>query len=169
MNDNSAGNAGQQDSRRGRGRTDTRKERIPLGVARAHLTVSDKDPNYSYRWIKGSPERLAAAESGGYEYVSQGQAGKVGEGAEDGNTDVGSRVSRLVGTHADGKPRTDYLMRIPKDIYDADQAEKQRKVDEVDAAIKRGDAHKRGDDNRYVPKDGIRIRTAKVRTDSPEA
>lgn len=157
----------QSDSRRGRGRTDTRKERIPLGVARAHLTVADKDPHYQYRWIKGSPERLAAAEAGGYEYVQQGQAGKVGEGAEDGNTDIGSRVSRVVGTHADGKARTDYLMRIPKETYEADQAAKQRQVDEVDQAIRRGDAHKRGDDNRYIPKDGIRIRTAKVRPVEP--
>ena|SRR5690242_17979100 len=149
-----------QSAARSRDRS-SRKERIPLGVARARLTVADKDPNYEYRWVKGSQERLAAAESGGYEFVTE--AGKVGEGAKDGNTDMGARVSQVVGTNTDGSPRRDYLMRIPKDLYREDQAAKQAQVDEVDKAIKRGDAHQRGDDKRYVPKDGIKIRTAKVR------
>lgn len=168
MNDNAAGNAGQPEGR-GRGRNNSRKERIPLGVSRSRLTVADRDPNYEYRWVKGTAERLSAAESGGYEFVQSGAIGKVGEDAQDGNTDIGSRVSRVVGTHADGKPRSDYLMRIPKELYEADQIVKQRDVDKVDEAIRSGKAHKSGDDNRYVPKDGIRIRTAKVRVDTPEA
>ena len=139
----------------------SRKERIPLGVARARLAVADRDPNYEYRWMKGSADRLAAAENGGYEYVESPV--KVGEGAKDGNTDMGSRVSQVVGHNTDGSPRRDYLMRIPKEFYREDQAAKQAEIDKVDAAIKRGDAHKHGDDNRYVPKEGIRIRTAKVR------
>lgn len=139
----------------------SRKERIPLGVARARLAVADKDPNYEYRWVKGSPDRLSAAENGGYEFVDQ--AGKVGENAKDGNTDMGSRVSQVVGHNTDGSPRRDYLMRIKKEFYQEDQAVKQAELDKVDAAIKRGDAHKHGDDKRYTPDGGIRVRTAKVR------
>lgn len=156
-----------QSAARSRDRS-SRKERVPLGVARTRLSIDEsaKDPNYNYRWITDKPGRLDSAQSGGYEFAPEQV--KVGQDVKDGNSDVGSRVSRVVGTNSDGTPQRGYLMRIPKEYFEADQAEKQRKVDDIDAAIKRGTANQRGaDDNRYVPKGGINIRTAKVRVVEP--
>ena len=48
------------------------------------------------------------------------------------------------------------VMRIPMEIYDEDQKEKQKVVDLVDQAINKGDMEKQAGENRYIP-DGIRI------------
>ena len=152
-----------QPEARGRGTADTRKERVPFGVPQSRLTVANQDPNFVYRWINDDGRgRLDRAISGGYEFVqSEGQ--KVGSGAADGNSDVGSKVSRVVGTQENGSGMRAYLMRIRREWYVEDQRSKQSQVDEIDRAIRRGDAHKSGDDNRYVPKSGISMDNKLVR------
>lgn len=141
---------------RGRNEVDVRKERIPFGVPQSRLTVANQDPNFVYRWVNDDGRgRLDRAVQGGYEFAPDTM--RVGTGSRDGNSDVGSKVSRVVGTQEGGAGMRAYLMRIPRDLYNEDQAAKQRQVDEIDKAIKRGDAHKSGDDNRYVPSAGISL------------
>jgi hypothetical protein len=145
-----------QSDSRGRGTANTRKERVPFGVPASRLTVANQDPNFVYRWINDDGRgRLDRAISGGYEFVESEAAQKIGAGSADGNSDVGSRVSRIVGTQEGGAGMRGYLMRIRREWYVEDQKAKQAQVDEIDKAIKRGDAHKSGDDNRYVPSAGI--------------
>ena len=48
-------------------------------------------------------------------------------------------------------------MRIPKEWYDEDQAEKQKEPDRVDEAIGKGQLEERPGDNRYIPDSGIKI------------
>lgn len=149
----------QRDSR-GRGTADTRKERIPFGVQHSRLTVANPDPNYVYRWVNDDGRgRIDRATAGGYEFVQADSDQKVGTGSADGNSDVGSRVSRIVGTQEGGAGMRAYLMRIKREWYEQDQKAKQALVDQIDSAIKRGDAHRSGDDNRYVPKAGISVNT----------
>jgi len=47
------------------------------------------------------------------------------------------------------------LMEIDKEIYDTDQMEKAKKLDEVDSEIRRGSFKQKPTDNRYIPKEGI--------------
>jgi hypothetical protein len=145
---------------RGRGTADTRKERVPFGVPQSRLTVTNADPNFVYRWVNDDGRgRLDRAITGGYEFVQGDSDIKVGTGSADANSDVGSRVSRIVGTQEGGAGMRAYLMRIKREWYEQDQKAKQALIDENESAIKRGDAHKRGDDNRYVPKSGINVKT----------
>ena len=147
-----------QPEARGRGTTDTRKERVPFGVPQSRLTVANQDPNFVYRWVNDDGRgRIDRALAGGYEFAPSEFGQKVGTGTADGNSDVGSKVSRIVGTQENGAGMRAYLMRIPRDLYTQDQRAKQSQVDEIDKAIRRGDAHKSGDDKRYVPSAGISL------------
>lgn len=112
-------------------------KRVPLGTNRQKLVLNQlNDPNYSYRWINDSGTRIADALNGGYEFVTAEKAGEVGiRDVIPTNTDLGSGVSMVV-EKASG--RRAFLMRIPMDMFLEDQAEKQRKVDKVDEAIKGG-------------------------------
>lgn len=128
-----------------------RKVRVPLGVPRSKLSAPQIQ-GYSTRWINDTVGRLQNAEAGGYEFVYEreldGQAG---------NTDLGDKVSRIVGRNEDGSPLRAFLMKIKETWYREDQRTKQRKVDEIDTAIRRGKLNEQPDDKRYVPKEGIKI------------
>lgn len=131
-----------------------RAERLPLGIKRSKLAVHDKDPGYEYRWVNDEAGRLHDAETGGYEFVTDAKVGQGDLGNR--NASIGGRVSRIVGKGEGGHPITAYLMRIKKEWYLADQKAKQRPLDEVDAALKRGQA--KPVDNAYIPAQGISIK-----------
>lgn len=128
-----------------------RKVRVPLGVPRAKLSAPQIN-GYVCRWINDTTGRLQNADDGGYEFVYEkeldGQAG---------NTDLGEKVSRIVGRNEDGSPLRAFLMKIKETWYREDQRAKQRKPDEIEAAIKRGKLNEQPDDKRYIPKEGIKI------------
>ena len=135
-----------------------RKERVPFGGSRTKLSFPEAAGKVR-RWINDVGGRCQLAEEGGYDFVSdEGQ--KIGDTAiGSGNQDLGSRVSRIVGTMPDGSPQRAYLMEIDKDLYDEDQTEKQRKLDVIDAQIRGGNVEGRvGQDGRYIPKEGITYR-----------
>lgn len=124
---------------RKRERPNNRKERVPLGAFRSKLSVPGEliGANEVGRWVNDKPGRLRDAELGGYEFVDDPEV-KVGEDAQDGRAGLGTKVSRVVGQEDDGTPITAYLMVIDKDLYDQDQAEKLRPLEEVDKAIEEG-------------------------------
>ncbi len=132
-----------------------RKERIPFGTARQKLSVAGKEGKVR-RWVNDIGGRCQLAENGGYEFVTD-------DGLKIGDTDIGSgnqsldsRVSRIVGTQADGSPLTAFLMEIDEEFYKADQDEKQKKLDLIDDQILHGNIEGRvGHDGRYIPKEGI--------------
>lgn len=132
-----------------------RRERVPMGVPRAKLTVQNKEPGYAYRWINDAPGRIAQAQQAGYEFVTDGQTttGDTGES----NTDLGTQVSAIVGTHEDGSTMRAYLMRIPEQYYREDQAMKQSEIDKIDESVRQGAIGKEhGDGHTYIPDRGIR-------------
>lgn len=131
-----------------------RKERIPLGTVRQKLSAPSVDGKVR-RWINDDGGRIPMAEQGGYEFVTDDGL-KIGEtNLGSGNQDLGSRVSRIVGTKANGEPLRAYLMEIDKDSYDEDQAAKAAKIKETDDQIRHGNIERKPDDGRYVPRDGI--------------
>lgn len=126
-----------------------RVKRVPLGVPRAKLDVP-KIPGYHTHWLNDEPGRLEAATAGGYEFVHE----KELQG-EAGNTDLGEKVSRIVGRNEDGSPLRAFLMKLKEEWYREDQRAKQKPVDEVDMAIRQGTLNEKPDDKRYVPREGI--------------
>ncbi|MCI0559224.1 MAG: hypothetical protein MN733_12075 [Nitrososphaera sp.] len=126
------------------------RARRPMGVPRAKLAIPDL-PGYMGRVVNDTPGRIAMALEGGYEFVNKAEAPNWGDSeVTPGNSDLGTRVSRVVGTHPDGTAMRGYLMRIRKEWYDEDQAAKMQKVDEIDSAIKHGTHNSRAADKRYV-------------------
>jgi hypothetical protein len=98
-----------------------------------HLTVDETKldrKNFSYRWAKDFGGRMPNLHGDDWDPApEQAVIGSIGEGT------VGTKIG---GTDEGGKPYNMVLLRKRKDWYDADRKEKQRPLDEMDAAIKRG-------------------------------
>lgn len=147
--------------------TQARKKRVPLGVPRSRLTVPERH-GYKRRWINDDGKgRLQAAKEGGYTHVEDPD---LMAGQDGGGDRPDSRVSRIVGRAEGGKPLRAFLMEIPSELYQEDQASKQRALDEVDRAIRKGRLVPQGEENRYVPESGkaIRVQSEIVRAPAEE-
>lgn len=115
-----------------------RTRRSPINGSRNILTVSGKEPDYEYRIVNDLGDRVAIMQENGYEIVSDNNV-KVGDRRIANPTQEGTPVKVSVGGGVQG-----YLMRIPKEFYDEDQASKQSVVDETELAMKK-DAAKSSD------------------------
>ncbi len=106
-----------------------RTQRTPVGT-RNVLTVAGKDPSYVYRIINDSGDRVQEFLDAGYELVSASSVRvgdkRVGKATAEG---TGSQVS--VGQGMKG-----YIVRIRKEWYEEDQAAKQQRVADSEAATK---------------------------------
>lgn len=106
-------------------------KRVPMG-RRSVLTIAGitDNENFHYHWFNDIEERLQYALEAGYEFV--GKAGlSVGDKTVESVRGTDSVVKKGV-----GGGRIAYLMRIPIEIYNEDQAAKQREVDELESTIK---------------------------------
>lgn len=128
----------------------TRNKRIPFGIPRSKLSIDKPIEGYHLHWVNDEGGRLVQAQQGDYTFVAPDEVGFV-EDIEEG------RVSRLVGTQEDGSPMYAYLMKIPQEYYEEDQAHLQSQLDEIDNRIKGGQIDRQAGDNRYVPEGGIKI------------
>lgn len=129
-----------------------RRERVPLGDPRTKMAAPHR-AGYVRRWLNDAGDRIHAAEAAGYQFVEDER--QVDEGGR------GTRRSMTVGTKEDGRPLIAYLMEIREEFYEADQAAKQSKLDEVDTAIKRGAPRGVKDQERdkfYQPDEGGSVR-----------
>ena len=117
--------------------------RVPLGGRRSKLQLSEADEKEFKRrgmiprWVNDEDGRLADASAGGYNYVDPKHVTSLGHGAiSQGNTDEGSRVSKIVTRASNEGPAVrGYLMEIRKKYYDADQATKEERNAEIDKAL----------------------------------
>lgn len=125
----------QKEERRAAGREETgRNTRVPLGVARAKLSVPQR-PGYVRRWINDEEGRLMNAEAGGYQFATDLNLQIGTPDVDNVNRDLGARVSRVVDKSTGKKA---YLMEIKEDFYREDQQAKAAKVAEKDRLIKTG-------------------------------
>jgi hypothetical protein len=90
---------------------------------------------YSYRFVKDVDGRVQQLEADDYDIAP--------EGAKPDGNGLGTVSSAMGGTN-DGKPYNMVLMRKRKDWFEADQKAKQKPLDEMDEAIRRGADHKTG-------------------------
>lgn len=107
--------------------TRERTKRIPVSGPRDILTVTNKDPNFVYRWVKDLPGRVQRFLDGGYEIVNHDA--QVGERTVDSGSKVGTAVTR------NDAGATLILMRIPVDWYNEDQDAKMEQIDALEASM----------------------------------
>lgn len=118
-----------------------KRPRVAFSANRKRLQVDDKFPGYVTRWFNDQDDRLQRAEDAGYEYVHRKEVGQVGDkDIANGNTDVNSRVSRVVGRTATNAPIRAFFMKIREAFYKEDQAKKEETNRLVDEAIRAGKA-----------------------------
>ena len=120
-----------------------RRERIPVSGPRDILTVTQKDPNYTYRWVKDLPGRIQRFLDAGYDIVNHET--EVGQRAVDTGSRLGSAVTRLDGIN------TLVLMRIPNEWYNEDQEAKQRVLDAQEEALRGEGVRELSRDNSWQP------------------
>lgn len=109
-----------------------RRERKPLSGFRLKLDAPSRE-GYQRRWINDTGNRLREAQEGGWTFVNDETALTAS------HTDTAdTRVSVIAGRHEAGGVMHAYLMEIPQEWYDEDQAAKEQELDEIDEALRRG-------------------------------
>ncbi len=121
-----------------------RTKRVPFGMARrkmnldAATTIRLGKAKLVPRWINDDNHgnRLMQAAEGGYVFVTSDGSEYIGDALE--TPDKDRRISKLVGTHKDGKPLIAYLMAIPEKYKQEDDESKEAVNRMVDDAIRGG-------------------------------
>lgn len=105
-----------------------RRRRASVGGHALKLTAPSR-PGYHRRWMNDDGNRIAEADDLAYDFVSDPDIK---------SDSPGSRVSRLVGTKANGDPLYAYLMETPDELYAEGVAEKAAHNQQIDEAIAAG-------------------------------
>jgi hypothetical protein len=112
------------------------RKRVSMSAPRQKLSLPDIE-GYHIHWINDYPGRLAQAQEAGYEFVDPSEVSVNGEHISPGSSDLGSRVSIVVGRGEAGGGLRAYAMKIKQELYEEDQAALQERNDKVDEAIRR--------------------------------
>jgi hypothetical protein len=117
--------------------------RIPMSVPVQRLQVPEI-PGYHTHWMRGTPERMQQALQAGYVPVKSEEVAVNYRGLADnpeigGNTSLGSSVSISAGrADANGQPIRLILMKLPKALWDEDQAAIAAQQDKTAEALRSG-------------------------------
>lgn len=122
-----------------------RSNRKPFGSLEQKLAYPERE-GFHRHWFNDIPGRVERALEAGYEHVKDKE---------------GKNVCKNVGTAEGGGALVGYLMEIPEEWYLQDQAAQQAQVDSVEDTIKRGEFESKEGDGRYVPKQGISIKSGR--------
>lgn len=108
-----------------------RVTRIPVSQ-RNILTVKGKDPNYEYRIVNDTEDRITQFQDAGY-VIDENDSVDVGDKrlSTGSGSAPGSKKMFSVGNGTKA-----FVMKIKKEWYDEDQAAKQIKVDLQESTIK---------------------------------
>ena len=128
-----------------------KRRRVPFGGNRQKLQV-EPIKGYVLRWFNDVDGRVERALDAGYEFATKEEAEGVGNGElHQENTDLGSRVSKVVSRGTDKVVRA-VLMKIKQEWYDEDQQLKENRNRMVDDALRAGQPGGNVVENQYVPK-----------------
>ena len=105
-----------------------RRRRAPLTAMQLKLSAPQRK-GFVRRWFNDDGNRIAEAEELAYDFVTEG-------GVK--SSDPSSRISRLVGTKANGEPLRAYLMETPAEEYEHGVREREAIARQVDEAIAAG-------------------------------
>lgn len=99
---------------------------------RRKINVKDQDPNFKYRWVNIDNDRYAGRidrmKEIGYTVVNDDM--EYGDAQGVGASELGGGNTKHVGHGTKA-----VLMRIPKEYYEQDMAEKQAEVDRTEAGM----------------------------------
>lgn len=132
------------------------RQRIPMALPTLKLAVPEV-PGYVLHWFRGNAQRIQQAVAAGYEYVERDELQVNGTGLansydDDGNTDLGTRVSVASGSEdSEGGSRL-YLMKIRQEYWDEDQQAVNARHEQIAGQLRgdKGFAESGGDNsNRY--------------------
>jgi hypothetical protein len=140
-----------------------RKMRVPAGIPSRNLDYPARD-GYKRRVVCDRQGRLERFEKAGWSYVTTDELEEKNPGTLKAGTREGidSRVSQVVGSHKDGKPMTGYLMELPIELYEEDQAAKMESVDALEAGLRQGVS---ADGSVRPGQDGMRVGSAGIKID----
>jgi len=125
-----------------------KSSRQPFGVPKSKLTINGaKIPGFTLRWINDQDNRILEAQEGGYQHVKKDEVPNIGDKNVVDMGDLGSVVSRVVGTLPGGGPMRAYLMKIEEDLYKEDQQLKREYETSVEDNLMGGE----GVEKAYVP------------------
>lgn len=128
-----------------------KKERIPLGGMKLKLAAPQRK-GFERRWFNDAGTRIHDALAAGYEFVHD-------ETTQEELDRDKARIKKVVGTQESGQPLYAYLMETKESYYKADQKAKEDSIRETEDAMRAGmTPGQDGQDNRYVPSQGISIR-----------
>ena len=112
-------------------REEVKKTRIPVSSSRAPLIVRGFDhENFVGRWVLDLDDRLAIFQDGGYEFVTKDMLKSAGEATVDSSKGSDTRMTKPA-----GRGLTLYLMRIPREFWEADQKAKAKEIDRIERAM----------------------------------
>lgn len=123
----------------------TKRQRIPFSANRKRLDVDwvekDFEKKWVARWFNDQDGRVERAQAAGYALVKPEEVVGLGDSElHQGNTDLNAKVSKVVGRAEGNVPIRAYLLKIPREFYEEDQAEKEKVNARVDEAIRAGKA-----------------------------
>ncbi len=95
------------------------------------LTVKGKDPNYVYRVVNDTDDRIMELQERGY-VVDTDQSVEVGDPRVSSGTPIGTTKQLSVGRGIKA-----YIMKIKREYYDEDVKEKMDFVDAQESAMKK--------------------------------
>lgn len=124
----------------------SKDKRKPFGSMDQKLYYPQRE-GYHRHWFNEKPGRLDAALDAGYTFVLDREQKKV---------------SRVVDVAPGGGPLHAWLMEIPQEWFEEDMKRQQKVVDEREDTIKKGLLETTPGDGRYIPSQGITIKTGKV-------
>ena len=126
-----------------------REKRQPFAGFTQKLAYPPRPGYYRY-WFNDEPGRILQARDAGYEHVK--------------NPATGEHEKRVVGVRKEGGALVAYLMEIPTEIWEEDQALTRRRTDETEQAIKKSrviankaDATQADEGAFYVPGGGSKV------------
>lgn len=105
-----------------------RRRRSPVGGMQLKLSAPPR-PGFVRRWFNDEGNRIAQAEELAYDFVTD-------PNVQSASSDT--RISRLVGTKANGEPLRAFLMETPEAEYAVGIAEKDVLPRQIDEAIAAG-------------------------------
>lgn len=104
------------------------RARPSMDVRRQKLSHTEI-PGYHTHWFSDDPGRIHEATKCGWEFVESHEVFIEGDllslhAGESGNTDLGSRVSQVVGVSKFGTPVLGFLMKLKDEWWEEDQERK---------------------------------------------
>ena len=136
----------------GRPKKIAKRERTSFSGSRMRLQIELNDElakEYHVRWFNDQDDRINRATRGGWEFIYEKElAGYAHVGDKEvhgGSSDLNDKVSKVVGK--DGTVA--FALKLRNEFWDEDQAEKARKNDMVDEAVRAGQSGGASVGNQY--------------------